>query len=65
MPSNPEDLTAVGGLFWTGEKGGLWWGIRHILARLALGRPPPDQAMFEALMREAADEIDDWTARRL
>jgi hypothetical protein len=58
-----EGLADLGGLFWTDEGHGEEDAIT--LHGFRWEGPVPDQGAFEALMREAAVEIDAWIARRL
>jgi hypothetical protein len=58
-----EDLTALEGLFWTDEGHGEEDAIT--LHGFRFEGPPPDQAAFEALLREAVAALDEWIARRL
>lgn len=58
-----EDLTGLEGLFWTEE--GHDEADAITLHHFRFEGSPPDQATFEALMREAVRKIDGWIARRL
>jgi hypothetical protein len=58
-----EDITAIKGLFWSDEGHGEEDAIT--LHHFRFEGAAPDQAAFEALMREAVIEIDGWIARRL
>jgi len=58
-----EDLAALEGACWTGEGHGEANALTLYALRWA--NPAPDQAAFEALIREAVLEIDAWIAARL
>lgn len=59
--SGEADWSAIDGLFWQDEAGG---EDDLILYDFRWQDASPDQAAFEALMRQAARAIDDWIADR-
>ena len=61
--SGLDDLAGLEGLFWTDE--GCGEDDALTLHGFRWEDAPPAQDRFEALMREAAAEIDAWIARRL
>ncbi len=58
-----EDLAVVEGLCWT--VAGANEADTITLHAIRFADAPPDQAAFEALMREAVIAIDHWIAQRL
>ncbi len=61
--SGLDDLAGLSGPCWSDEGHGEADAIT--LHGFRWEGPTPDQATFEALMREAVTEIDAWIARRL
>jgi hypothetical protein len=59
-----EEIAALPGPCWSDSGSGSGEDAIHVYG-FVWSRGAPDQAAFEALMREAAREIDAWIAGRL